>query len=278
MKSKGIIFGIVLALIISSIMPVTDTSAAVKKAKIDFSQKNVVIEVGANAVISLQYEANNITKDVKWSTTSKNVAMELNPVGETGAVKITGLKTGTATIKAKYKTKTYSCKIKIVKSTVGLKYKSNASSGAKLCIFDAKSTPGLDIISANSKIKFTGFVGKKGYAEGECIITATNSKTFLTSDSYSNSFTIYGNFSAGLPQGCVFIDFPNSSYIIANYVDGKPTKLTYYTYSGAFIDYEIGFESDSWTDYFATVREYNADGSVGSVKNINGSKPVTLAE
>ena len=254
------------------LIPSEDASAA---TTVRFKQKNVTIEVGASAVLTLSGVSSSGSAPV-FSCTSKNIILETNVMGESNKCRVIGCKTGTVTVKCKYKNKNYSCKVKVVKSTEGITYKSNSASGVKFMVINGKSSPSAVTISANGKIKFTGFVDKKGRAFGDCVIEAKSSGTYLMDEKDSSTWILYANFFEGFPTGNVYVYFPRlDATMVGTYADFVGQKNTIYYSNGNYTDIELDY--DTITSIKATIRKYDNSNKCFDTAYV-GTSAVTLAE
>ena len=114
---RGIVFTVILALCLT-LMAAFATEETFAASKTHLKKTALTLTIGATYQQKL-LSSNNKTissSKIKWSSNNTKVAK----VTKKG--KVTAVKTGTATIKAKYKGKTYSCKVKVIKGTSGKDY------------------------------------------------------------------------------------------------------------------------------------------------------------
>ncbi len=169
----------------------TITAEAASKIKLSNSSKTIGYKQSFNLSIK-----NTGSKTVKWSTSNKKVA-KITKVSKT-KYKVTGVKPGTATIKAKVGGKTYKCKVTVSKlchttqnlalgayHTLGFK-----GANGKTVKWSTTDTAGIVAMQkvSNTKCKIMGLapgtatikakVGNKTY---KCKVTVTNPKLSKTS-------------------------------------------------------------------------------------------------
>ncbi len=154
MKRYCILF-MLLAILFSVTVP-----TQVQAAKTAINKKKVSICVGS----TYQLKVKN-AKRVTWSSTNKRI------VSVTSKGKITGRKSGTATIKAKAGSKTYSCKVTVKK--VSLSAKSLTIAYGKQAILTLKNAPkSAAWFSSNPKVAYISNKQVTARSVGTAIITA----------------------------------------------------------------------------------------------------------
>lgn len=107
---------LVLAMIaapVSTSMPSVSTAVSAEAAtKVKLSKTKLTLTVGKTKTLSLKKGSKKLS-GIKWSSSNKKIATV------TKAGKITAKKAGTVKIKAKYKGKTYTCKVTVKKKSSG---------------------------------------------------------------------------------------------------------------------------------------------------------------
>lgn len=157
------VFTIVLlfAMVVSIFSPITAKAAP----KIKLSKTNIKIAQGDSATIKLN---NASSKSVKWSSSNKSVAT-------VNKGKIKGIAPGKATITAKYKNKSYKCKVTVKK--FGLEYIDSEIIG--------ETSDGYNIIKYTNNTEYNiGMVIKNGYDGTTKITCAKGGSVYTSSKSY----------------------------------------------------------------------------------------------
>lgn len=157
---------LILAVLLTNIPAVFAGQVRVQAAskKVSLSKKKAAIAVGGKVKLKLK---NATASKVKWTTSKKSVATVKSGV-------VTGKSKGTATIKATYKKKTYTCKVTVVKaklSKTSVSLRKGKSVTLKLTGGNGKTK----WASSNKKVAAVTSKGKvTGKGAGTATITATN--------------------------------------------------------------------------------------------------------
>ena len=121
---KYLIVGLmtIMCFLILSAFSISEVHAA---SKIHLKKTTITMTVGTTYQQRLLTLSNKVisTAKVKWSS-NNNKVVKISKYG-----KITAIKSGTTTIKAKYNGKTYSCRVKVEKGITGKQYYSMRGSG-----------------------------------------------------------------------------------------------------------------------------------------------------
>lgn len=142
--SKSImVFLLMIALIIPSIMP-TQITAATKKSTVRLSKKSLKLTVGKSTTLKLA----NTKKKIKWKTSRKSIAT----ISKTG--KVTAKKKGVAIVTATIGKKKYNCKVSVNKYKYG-SIKGSVTSYSETDNFESfsYSLPIIMLIPKNANIK-----------------------------------------------------------------------------------------------------------------------------
>ncbi len=116
-SSKRIIMFTLFFMLAASIITVQPVNAT---AKIKLSKKRLTLKVGKSTKLKLK-KGKKVLKTVKWSSTKRTVAT-VNNKG-----KVVAVKKGTAVINAKYKKKTYKCKVVVKEASTTSSISSSTS-------------------------------------------------------------------------------------------------------------------------------------------------------
>ncbi len=146
--------------VFSDIMPTGYTVQAASKIRLNTTKKTMI--KGTTYTLKIK----GTSKKVKWSTTNKKVA-KVNSKG-----KVTAVGKGTATIKARVKGKTYSCKVKVESPSLSKK-KCTMVKGTTYTLKLKGNTQKIKWSSSNKKVATVSSKGKiKAIKKGTATIKA----------------------------------------------------------------------------------------------------------
>ncbi len=236
-RITSLLLAVVLAFSCAGVISIADedytiTAEAASKIKLSSTKKTIGYKQSFNLSIK-----NTGSKKVKWSTSNKKIA-KITKVSKT-KYKVTGVKPGTATIKAKVSGKTYKCKVTVSKICHTTKTLAKGTShtlaltGVSGTVKWSTSDKSVATIKKVSNKKYKVTAKKKGTATikakvggktYKCKVTVTNPKLSKTSKSVEvgDSF----NLSVSGNKGTVSWSTSNKSVASIKKVSNTKYKVT----------------------------------------------------